>query len=301
MSHVGILNLYKPAGLTSRAAIDRLKRLVLPERAGHAGTLDPLATGVLVVCVGQATRLVQYVQQMPKTYRAAFQFGCHSETDDIEGEVIPLADAPVPSRHAIDDVLPRFIGGIEQRPPAHSAIKLAGRRAYDLARRGVAVDLPPRTVTIHSITVEHYEYPEIDLEIECGSGTYVRSLGRDLGQALGTAAVMSKLERTAVGAFKAAHGLQLDTLSLDIIQQNLQPISAAVGNLQTVTLTAAQLLEFRNGRPIMSAWLTSEVVPPDSTHDIAAFDSAGNLAAILYQKVPGELWPRFNFKDSAPR
>jgi tRNA pseudouridine55 synthase len=301
MSCAGILNIYKPAGLTSRVALDRVKRIVVPARAGHAGTLDPLATGVLVVCVGQATRLIQYVQQMPKTYRATFLLGCESDTHDIESEIRPVIGGPEPNRQAVDRALQQFLGDISQCPPAHSAIKLEGRRAYQLARRGVAVDLPARTVTVHSLSVKRYAYPELDLHIQCGSGTYIRSLGRDLGQALGTGAVMAKLERTAVGSFTTADALLLDSLTPERLRQQLRPTSAAVANLPRVTLTAAQLLEFRNGRPIMSAWLTSEVIPPTACEDFAAFDTAGNLAAILYQKTPGELWPRFNFNESPAR
>ncbi len=134
MTLFGVLNVDKPAGLTSRDAVDRVERLVQPARAGHAGTLDPLATGVLVICVGQATRLIQYVQRMPKTYLATFLLGQTSETDDLEGQLTPVAAATEPTREAVERALPQFIGDIQQQPPIHSAIKLAGRRAYQLAR-----------------------------------------------------------------------------------------------------------------------------------------------------------------------
>ncbi|HEX5470857.1 MAG TPA: tRNA pseudouridine(55) synthase TruB, partial [Lacipirellulaceae bacterium] len=178
MGWFGVLNVKKPGGATSRDAVDHVQRLVRPAKAGHAGTLDPLATGVLVICVGQATRLIRYVQRMPKTYRAQFLLGRRSETDDIEGQVELMDDCSRPAREAVDHVIAQFIGEIEQKPPAHSAIKLAGRRAYQLARKGAEFELTPRPVVVHRIIVRRYEYPELELDIECGSGTYVRALGR---------------------------------------------------------------------------------------------------------------------------
>ena len=184
----GILNVDKPTGITSRDAVNRVERLFGKVKCGHAGTLDPLATGVLVICVGPATRLIQYVQRLPKQYRAVFQLGRESVTDDVEGEVELVAGAPEPTRAEIEAALPQFLGDILQRPPAHSAIKVDGQRAYDLARRGEEFELPARTISIYRLEVLRYEYPELELAIECGSGTYVRSLGRDLAAALGTAA-----------------------------------------------------------------------------------------------------------------
>ena len=196
MTLFGLLNIDKPRGLTSRDAVNRVERLVRPAKAGHAGTLDPLATGVLVICVGQATRLIQYVQQMRKQYRATFLLGCTSESDDTERELVAIPNAIVPTLEQIDAALPQFMGDIQQRPPAHSAIKIGGKRAYKLARKGADFELAERTVTIHQINLLRYEYPELELDVECGSGTYIRSLGRDLGAASGIGGVMSALERT---------------------------------------------------------------------------------------------------------
>lgn len=295
MSLFGILNVNKPHGLTSRDVVDRVERLVRPAKAGHAGTLDPLATGVLVVCVGQATRLIQHVQRMPKTYHATFLLGRSSETDDVEGDIVLVDDAPEPTRDSVESVLPQFRGAIQQRPPAHSAINVAGRRAYALARRGVAVDLPPRPVRIYSLEVRRYEYPELELDIDCGSGTYVRSLGRDIGAALGTAAVMSKLERTAIGTLRVEDSISPDNLTLEKVVHHLQPAITAVGDLPRVALSQAQLLEIRNGRPILTSWLTTDL-PPLHGSELSAVDASGNLAALLYEKSPGELWPAHNFK-----
>jgi tRNA pseudouridine55 synthase len=298
MAPFGLLNVNKLAGLTSRDAVDRVERLVRPAKAGHAGTLDPLATGVLVICVGQATRLIRFVQQMRKRYLATFLLGHTSETDDIEREVVAIPNAVVPTRAMIDRVLPQFIGDIQQRPPAHSAIKIAGRRAYKLARKGADFVLADRTVTIHQIDVLRYKYPELDIDVECGSGTYIRALGRDLGAALGTAAVMSALERTAIGPFQVAQSISLDRLSPEMLLQNLQPALAAVSDLPLIKLSEAQIVEICHGRPIpMPA--RSETEPPlIDDQEWAAVNASGDLVALLTEKRPGQLWPQHNFEGS---
>ena len=155
----GILNVAKAGGMTSRRVVDMVQRLVRPTKAGHAGTLDPLATGVLVVCIGQATRLIEYVQRMPKTYEGTFLLGRTSDTEDVEGAVVELENPPQPTREAIEEAATKFLGTIQQRPPAYSALKVKGRRAYDLARAGKTVDLAPRPVEIYGIEVMSYQYP----------------------------------------------------------------------------------------------------------------------------------------------
>ena len=178
----GILNINKPSGITSRDAVNQIVRLVGKKiKVGHAGTLDPLASGVLVVCLGPATRLIDKVQAMPKRYRGAFLLGRTSDTEDIEGIVTELADAPAPARAAIEQAAAQMVGVIQQRPPAYSAVKIAGRREYKRARRGEQPEMAPRPITIHALEVVEYDYPRLVLDIRCGSGTYVRSLGRDLG------------------------------------------------------------------------------------------------------------------------
>jgi len=294
MSTIGILNVDKPAGRSSRDIVDRVARLVWPAKAGHAGTLDPLATGVLVVCVGQATRLVPYVQRMHKRYHATFLFGRRSNTDDIEGEVTLLSDAPIPTQEAVEKALPLFLGEINQRPPAHSAIKVAGQRAYQLARRGATVELAPRPVTIYSLSVVRFNYPELQLDIECGSGTYVRALGRDLAASLGTAAVMSALKRTAIGAFRVEDAVPLDELTAETLPSHLRPALPAVADLPRITLDDAQLVEIRHGRPIARPEDQVGNSPNEPGGEWAAIDNAGRLTAILYEKQAGQLWPQCN-------
>jgi tRNA pseudouridine55 synthase len=299
MELFGILNVTKPPGRTSRDVVDRVERLTRPYRAGHAGTLDPLATGVLVICVGGATRLIEYVQRMTKHYRATFLLGRHSETDDVDGEVTEFPVATPPSRAMLDQAIPRFLGEIQQRPPAHSALKVAGRRAYELARRGEPVVLAPRSVTIRRITVRRYEYPALELEIECGSGTYVRALGRDLAEALGTAAVMSALERSAIGGFRIEDAISVDDLTAESLPHKLQPAITAVAELPRVELSDGELVEIRHGRPIdvprNGLGLAAKPQAACSWEgEWAAADAAGRLVAILREKHPGQLWPTKN-------
>ena len=175
----GWLVLDKPGGMTSRDALNRIQRQ-LPHKTkiGHTGTLDPLATGVLVLCLGHATRLAEYVQAMPKTYRATIRLGARSDTDDADGVVTEAANYRVPTLGEVEAEMKLFIGDIEQVPPAYSAAKVSGRRAYALARKGDAVDLKPRRVSVYGISVHSFSWPLIDVEIECGKGTYIRSLAR---------------------------------------------------------------------------------------------------------------------------
>jgi tRNA pseudouridine55 synthase len=286
----GLLNINKPAGITSRDVVNKVQRLIRPIKVGHAGTLDPLATGVLVLGVGPATRLTQYVQQMKKSYRGTFLLGQTSETEDTEGDVHDV-DAPAPSRAMLDEQLPKFAGEIQQRPPIYSALKVAGRRAYDLARAGEAVELATRPVMIYSLKIVEYVYPRLVLHVECGSGTYIRSLGRDIAEAAGTAAVMSELVRTAIGPFAIESALPSDEISLETIPQRLCQPSLAVGGLPLTRLNAEQLEEVRHGRLVDCEHATT-------VREVAALDSTGKLIAILVPRR-GRWGPLRNFAGSA--
>ncbi len=295
MSFCGLLNLNKPGGASSRRAVNIVERLARPAKAGHAGTLDPLATGVLVVCVGGATRLIEYVQRMPKRYVGTFLLGRQSPTEDTEGEVVELADARVPARAEIETAARRFVGRIEQRPPAFSALKIQGRPAYKLARKGQPVELSPRPVEIFRIQVAAYEYPRLVLEVECGGGTYIRSLGRDLAQSLGTAAVMSALERTAVGIFRVDEAVDPDRLTPDNWTAYLQPPLTAVEYLPRVQLSAEETVRIRNGLTIAQraerAWREA--------NEIAAIDPTGQLVGILGPHGPDRWRPLRNLPTGA--
>ncbi|MBN2021644.1 MAG: tRNA pseudouridine(55) synthase TruB [Pirellulales bacterium] len=288
MAH-GLLNLHKPSGATSRDVVNRVQRL-LPRRAkiGHAGTLDPLASGVLVACVGPATRLIPYVQRMPKSYTGTFLLGRGSPTEDVEGPVSELVDPPVPTIDAIREAARALTGPIQQRPPAYSALKLHGQRAYALARAGKDVTLAPREVVVLRIDVRAYAYPELVLDVECKAGTYIRSLGRDLAESLGTAAVMSGLVRTAIGPFTLAEAIDPDGLSRENLPERLLPPLCAVSGLARVTLSAEAAIDVRHGRTIP--------LPPHAPRaaEYAALDSAGRLLAILIPRGVGRLGPTCN-------
>lgn len=276
----GVLNLHKPSDWTSRDVVNYVTRRARKLKVGHAGTLDPLATGVLVVAVGSMTRLVSYLQQHPKTYRAEFLFGKSSNTDDVEGEVTVLDNPPIPTRQQIEDLLPRFTGEIEQVPPLYSAVHVNGQRAYHLARKGAEFEIPSRTVIIHHLQILGYEYPLLTLEMKCGSGTYVRSLGRDIGKLLGSAAVMQSLERTAIGPYTDETATRVENLTKENWQTFLTPQHLAVSHLPRLLLDAESLWRLARGQPVSfgeRAEIASQITSLSNETEAALFDTAGNL------------------------
>jgi len=288
----GLLNINKPAGMTSRRVVDIVQRLVRPAKAGHAGTLDPLATGVLVLCVGRATRLIEYVQQQPKTYRGEFLLGRQSDTEDVEGEVVELDNPPVPTLAELTEAAADLTGEIMQMPPQYSALKVDGRRAYDLARKGKQVDLKPRPVQIYRLDIIDYDYPKLTLDVQCGSGTYIRSLGRDLAELVGTAAVMSGLVRTAIGDFKIEQAVSPEMLDRDSVIRYLEPALKAVPGLRRIDISAEELTEIRQGRKIATpADLDLTDAPADEKNPIAGISPDGRLAALLITRGEGMLGP----------
>ncbi len=288
ISVFGLLNLDKPSGKTSRDVVNYVQRLVRPIKTGHAGTLDPLADGVLLVPLGAATRLTEYLHRLPKQYRATFLLGRTSDTEDIQGNLTLLPNPVSPSADDLDRVIPQFLGDILQRPPVYSALKVAGRRAYQLARAGQAVELTPRLVRIHALQVEEYDYPQLRVRVTCGSGTYIRSLGRDLAEAVGTGAVLSALTRTAVGPFSIEQSVSLEELDRDSMADHLLSPLLALPDVPHVVLTAAQQQRVANGQSI-------ELDSLDAS-EIAATDEQGRLLAILVRRgQPGMYGPRRNF------
>jgi tRNA pseudouridine55 synthase len=268
----GLLVLDKPGGLTSRDALDRaLSWFPRGTRAGHTGTLDPLATGVLVVCLGNATRLTEYVQDMGKTYRAGVHLGARSDTDDADGTVAPVDVAVPPDRAAVEEALRGFVGAIEQVPPTYSAAKVSGRRAYELARRGHEVALVARRVRIDGIDILAYNYPHLEIEVRCGKGTYIRSLARDLGERLGCGGYVVTLRRTRVGPFRVEEAVPLDA-DAAAAQASLRPVAAALAELPRVTLDDAAVMRLRQGQAVPSA--------AESADAAAVFDARGQLVAV---------------------
>lgn len=237
----GFLNLYKPAGWTSHDCVAKLRRLLNTKKIGHAGTLDPAATGVLPVAVGRATRLLQYLPS-DKAYRAVVQLGTTTDTDDLEGTVLTQTPAGHLSQTAVTEQLCKFQGEIEQIPPMYSAIHINGQRLYDLARRGQTkpVDIPSRTVVIHGIDVVDWqpgETPKITLDITCGAGTYIRSIARDLGEMLGVGGSLASLLRTQSSGFTLATSIDLETLSKQPEQTQLIDPAIAMAHLPQIVLS----------------------------------------------------------------
>lgn len=279
----GIFVATKPVGWTSRKVVDRVQRLVKPAKCGHAGTLDPLAEGVLVLCLGAATRLIEHVQAQPKSYTATFLLGRTSPSDDIELEPVELVDPPIPSRAELEAAAAKWTGEILQRPPAYSALKVQGQRAYDLARSGKDVELASRPVRVTRFEITRYEYPEVVAEIDCSSGTYVRSLGRDLAVEVGTQAVMSALVRTAIGVYRLADAVDPGLLTVDMLRSRLLPPQTALVGWPQHALSSEEQTALILGRTIEIA--SSDSIAGD---DLVAI-SEGKLAALL-KRVGGTTW-----------
>jgi len=277
----GLVVIDKPRGITSRDVVNRLQGIFPPNtRLGHTGTLDPLATGVLVICVGSATRLGEYVQRMKKTYEGRLRLGARSDTDDTEGTIEAMKVSQPPAKDSVNQALQSFVGEIKQIPPVYSAAKVIGRRAYDLARAGREISLRPRTVHIHALDLLAYDYPWLDIEVCCGKGTYIRSLARDLGDRLGCGALVESLRRTRVGVFDLSLAHPLPSASLEI-SKHLLPLAWAVSDLPRVNLQEAEIAHIRQGQRV--AWPASLASQDLSAQvrELAAFGPDGNLAAVV--------------------
>jgi tRNA pseudouridine55 synthase len=254
----GWLSLDKPIGRTSTDMVGTVKRLFSAAKVGHAGTLDPLATGVLPVALGEATKTVSFVQDGRKVYRFTVRWGIETDTDDAEGAPTATSDVR-PDRALLLAVLPEFIGDVLQRPPAFSAIKIDGARAYDLARAGGPVETEERTVTIHRLVL--VDTPDADqavLEAECGKGTYVRALARDLGRRLGTCAHVVALRRLQVGPFDESTLMSLEALiaareagDAQSLDRFLRPLSFALGDLPEIRFAAGDAASVRRGQAVL--------------------------------------------------
>ncbi len=221
----GLLVIDKPLNTTSAGMCTMVRRRTGGAKVGHAGTLDPLATGVLLICLGRATKLVERLMTGEKGYRATIDLSATSPTDDLEGTPAPVEIGVPPSRRQVEAVLAeRFTGRIQQAPPAHSAVHINGKRAYELARAGYEVDVPVKTVEIHAIDILRYDFPTLEIDLRCGRGTYIRSLARDLGPALETGGVLTALRRTLVGPFTLEMARTPDALAEEINAEHLVPL-----------------------------------------------------------------------------
>jgi tRNA pseudouridine55 synthase len=252
----GWIILDKPFGVGSTECVSRIKWLYQAAKCGHAGTLDPLASGMLPIALGEATKTVPYVMDGEKTYRFTVSWGAETNTDDLEGEVVQNA-AVRPSAEAINAILPGYIGEIEQVPPAYSAVKINGERAYNLAREGNEVEIEPRTVVIHRLDlVETRGDDAAVFECECGKGTYVRALARDMGRQLGCYGHVSELRRTGVGPFGEEDMVRLAELesregNLAGLDAELLPTGVALDDLPEIAVTSDQANRIRSGNPVL--------------------------------------------------
>ncbi|GIV21045.1 MAG: hypothetical protein KatS3mg023_2796 [Armatimonadota bacterium] len=289
-----LVNLYKPAGMTSREAVDAVRRILGVRRAGHTGTLDPGAEGVLLICLGKATRLNEFLQWLPKTYRATMVLGVQTDTQDGEGKVIATTDASSITRERVEAVFPQFTGEIEQIPPMHSAVHHEGRRLYDLAREGKEVPRQARKVWIHRLQLLHFspgEHPEVDIEVECSTGTYIRTLCADIGNALGAGGYMKSLVRTAIGAFRAEDAVTLQQLQTGHGAEHLIPMVRAIEGILPVWKPHPRVLRlFRLGRFVQPKPFPPIPLPEDKPPYIAVLDGAGELFAIATVRRE-EVWP----------
>ena len=279
----GFLNIDKPIGMTSHDVVAQARRKLGLKKIGHAGTLDPLASGVLILCVGAATRLSEYVMDSTKRYRARVRLGVVTETYDAEGAVIAEHDASHITREEVEASLIPFLGKIEQVPPMYSAIKQGGVKLYDLARAGETVERQPRPVRIDALTISAWQPSEFTLDVTCSAGTYIRSLAFDLGAALGVGAHLAGLIRLASGQFTVEEAVTLpDFLAADDPQSHLIPPTADLLGMVSLILDSSLQAEIRYGRAIQ---LVSEYAG-----DTLAFavDASGQPVAIL--RAENGLW-----------
>jgi tRNA pseudouridine55 synthase len=244
----GWIILDKGVGMTSTHAVAVVKRGLSAKKAGHAGTLDPLASGILPIALGEATKTVPFIMDGRKSYVFTVAWGEETNTDDAEGEVVGQTDL-VPEPSAIEALLPRFIGQVQQVPPRFSAIKIAGERAYDLAREGEVVELQPRTVEIDRIELIHHEGNRSVLEADCGKGTYVRAIARDLGRALGCLGHIAALRRTRVGPFTEADAVVVDDLATD--PGALRPVESALHDIPSIAVSRDMAGRLMRGQSII--------------------------------------------------
>jgi tRNA pseudouridine55 synthase len=287
----GVLVIAKPAGPTSHDVVALIRRLAVTKRVGHGGTLDPFASGVLPLFLGRATRLVEYHLGDRKGYRATVCFGASSTTDDLEGELTPT-EAPAPTRASVEAALAGFVGPISQRPPAYSAIKVAGRRAYAMARAGEHVELASREVTIHRLELRDWDGTDPDrpiavVDVECSAGTYIRALARDLGEAVGGTAYLGALVRTASGPFRLDGAISLERAreaaagGTEGLAALLLPVDAGLDELPELVVTDDEVRAIARGqfvRPKATDVTVLAVVGPDAP--IRIRDTAGHLVAI---------------------
>ncbi len=283
----GIFNINKPAGMTSHDVVQEIRRASGERRVGHAGTLDPMATGVLLVCIGKATRVTEYLMEHPKRYRAEITLGVSTDTLDAEGEVTHVADSVDVSRSEVEAALEAFIGEIEQIPPMYSAVKKEGKKLYELAREGVTVEREPRQVEITRLDVVEWTPPRITVDIECSKGTYIRAIARDLGEALGVGAHLSALTRTKSGRFTVDKAVELDKVT-EALREDwwmllIHPLDEALLDYEAIIVDEKTAQKIRHGQMI-------EASSPIETPYARAYTADGRFIALMRYEDWAESW-----------
>lgn len=285
MNDFGLIIVDKPVGPTSHRVVSIVRQGTGIRKVGHAGTLDPRASGVLVLCLGAATRLSEYLSTDSKRYEAVIRFGSSTETFDSEGEMVRITGA-APQLEDIREVLVEFEGEIEQVPPAYSAIKIQGKKAYELARQGEDVELEPRTVTVYELLFVEYRPPDLLIEIECSAGTYIRSLANDLGERLTTGAHLASLRRTKAGVFTLEDSVPLPALEVALAAGNWdeyrRPAADALPDLPKLKVRGQELDDIVNGRRIATTGSASGMA--------RAIGPDGDLIALLEATPEGDRW-----------
>ncbi len=300
----GFINLYKPPGITSMEALRRVKRITgQRQKVGHGGTMDPLARGVLPVCFGQATRLMDYVVGGTKRYVMDVKLGESTSTYDSEGEITATRSAGGVTRADIESALEPFIGVVNQVPPMYSAVKVDGQRLYKLARAGIEVEREARSVEILGIRLTRMELPLITLDVECGRGVYMRSLAHDLGESLGCGGHVTDLERRSCGGFSSQNGITLEKLETDAQepegwQRHLHPVDWVVRDMKTVTVGPAAEKFLRNGQSVS---LGRSEANTGYLEQFRAYNTAGQFLALVRFNRAGNSWKPLKVFNSNTR
>ncbi len=289
----GILNIDKPTGMTSHDVVGRVRQLSGQRRVGHAGTLDPLATGVLVVCLGQATRVAEYLMASDKVYQAQIRLGMSTDTHDAEGQVTATAEVDIGEEEGwrVRKALACFVGSIQQVPPMYSALKREGVPLYKLARRGITVEREPRPVEIHDIELLDWNPPLFTIRVKCASGTYIRALARDLGQELGCGAHLQNLIRLASGHFTLEKAVSLDELAQGDWREFIHPLDEALLDFEPIVVDAQAEKRIRHGQQIEAPPLPPPIAGGGERKEFRrAYSEEGGLVAILRHDPQTGLW-----------
>jgi tRNA pseudouridine55 synthase len=295
----GILNINKPTGMTSHDVVARIRKLLKQKRVGHAGTLDPAASGVLPICLGQATRIAEYLSESGKAYRAEIVFGIVTDTYDSEGSILRTSRIESLSLQQVEEAFLHFTGPQLQVPPRYSAIKLQGQPAYKRVRAGEEVSLEPRPIVIYQLTVIDWQPPRLTVAIECSKGTYIRSLAYDLGEYLNCGAYLDKLVRTRSGPFPLSESISLEQLADAVISGTLAaylyPLDKALSDYPALVLDSISAGQVHHGNAFT---YTEPQVHPD-TQLARVYDEAGHFLAIAQWDAEQALWqPKKVFVDT---